>query len=587
MFQAKSIWILFLLGISMAYAQDVQFEVKISKEKIGLNERLRVIFEMNKDGDNFDPPDFANFQVVMGPIHNISQSWVNGKFKYSKAYTYIVSPVKKGKLRIGQASITIDGTLYKTSPKTVEVTAAVSNPSINKTADNVADENIHLVAELSKSKPFLNEGISIVYKLYVSPNVSVSNYEWAESPKYNNFWSQDIPITKIVAKTGTYKGEQYRYVVLKRVVLYPQKTGKLEIEPLLLNVSVDVPTNRRDFFGSRIYTQVIKKVAAGNLIIHSKPLPTEGRPANFSGAVGQFDFEVTASKSALNAGESLQAKVIVSGKGNLKLLDIPKLQLPAALEVYDPEVEQKVATTLSGMQGKVLHNYTVVPAYQGIYPIPKINFNYFDPKSASYKSIASEELIVDVIEGPTNNTQNTNTNTVNKQVVVANNNTFLFNKTSSHWLPVQQNYFFGSKAYYLWLLLPLLAIPIAWIVDRKQKKIAADVTGNKVRKANRLAKKYLSAAKKALDKEDAFYIALEKALHNYLKAKLHIETSDFSKDKIQQLLEDKGVSSDGVVQFLGLLKNCELARYTPATSSAMQSDYNQAVEVIAIIDKHL
>lgn len=587
MFRLKLLIIL-CLWYSFSLAQDVQFEVKLSKEKIGLNERLRVIFEMNKDGDNFQPPSFQGFQVIMGPIHNVSQSWINGKMKYSKAYTYILSPNIKGKLTIGQSKITIDGKEYKSAQKTVEVTASVANPNINKTADNVADDNIHFVAELSKSSPYINEGITLIYKLYVSPRVSVSNYELADSPKYNNFWSQDIPVTKITPNVGTYKGEQYRYVILKRVVLYPQKAGKLEIKPLALNVHVDVPTNRRDFFGSRIYTQVVKKVAAGNVIIHAKSLPEAGKPEDFSGAVGQFDFNVSTSKQELNAGESLQAKVIVSGKGNLKLLTIPKLQLPSALEVYEPEVEQKVATTLSGMQGSVLNNYTVVPSFQGKYPIPAVSFNYFDPKSKTYKVLQSKELLIDVIEGPTNTAVvNSSSNTGKKQIVVANPKAFAFNKTSARWTAKIAPHFFNSKSYYLWLLLPITLIPIALFVNRKHKQKAADITGNRIRKANRLAKKYLSAAKKALDKEEAFYVALEKALHNYLKAKLHIETADFSKDKIAKLLDEKSVSETGIQGFLELLKNCELARYTPASSTAMQADYNKAVDVIGSIDKQL
>ena len=296
----------------MAQGNDaVTFEMKLSKPKLGLNERLRVDFVMNRDGDNFNPPDFSGFKVIMGPSQSISSSWINGVRSYSKSYSYTLSPTSKGKFTIKQATIVIGGETYKSLASEVEVTAAVDKPSDQMTADDVADENLHLVAEISKTDPFLNEAITVIYKLYVSPNISVSNYQPLDNPTYNNFWSQDIKVTALSAQNGTYKGKPYRYVILKRVVLYPQKSGELDIEPLSLDVTVDVPTGRRDFFGQRMYAQTNKTVSAGNRTINVKPLPLANQPSDFNGAVGDFDFAVTTSKKNLNATESLQATVEV------------------------------------------------------------------------------------------------------------------------------------------------------------------------------------------------------------------------------------------------------------------------------------
>ena len=345
----------FLFLLSGLKAQDnnaVTFEVKLSKDKLGINERLRVDFTMNKDGDDFVAPNFEGFQVVMGPSQAISSSWVNGVRSYSKTYSYTLAPTARGNFTIKQATIVIDGKTYKSSPKQVEVTAAVDKPSDQMTADDVADESLHLVAEVSKDDPFLNEAVSVVYKLYVSPSISVTNYRPLDNPKYNNFWSQDIPITRLSAENGTFDGKPYRYVVLKRVVLYPQKSGELEIEPLSLEVTVEVPTSRRDFFGQRMYTSTNKTVSAGRRTLDVKALPTLGKPENFGGAVGDFDFTVTTSKNNLKASESFQAKVEVSGKGNLKLFQLPEPSLPGSLEVYEPEFEESVRTTLYGGTGK-------------------------------------------------------------------------------------------------------------------------------------------------------------------------------------------------------------------------------------------
>lgn len=572
-------------------AQDkgaVTFEMKLSKDQLGINERLRVDFAMNKDGDNFTPPDFKGFRVLMGPSQSISSSWINGVRSYSKTYSYTLAPTARGKFTIKQASIVINGKIYKSLAKKVEVSAAVAMINGEKSPDAIADDNLHLVAEISKTNPYLNEAISVVYKLYVSPQISVSNYRPLDNPKYNNFWSQDMQVSRLNAQTGTFKGKSYRYVILKRVVLYPQKSGNLEIEPLSLEVTVDVPTNKRDFFGSRVYTQTNKTVSAGKRTINVKALPEKGKPADFGGAVGDFNFSVTTSKTHLNASESLQAKVEISGKGNLKLFQLPKPNLPSSLEVYEPEFNEAVKTNIVGMQGKVSDSYTVVPAYKGKYPIPSISFSYFNPKTKQYITANSNEILINVIEGPTNSvTNNTQSTSGNKQVVVSTGDQFSFIKTKTKLQAIGENYFFGSTRFYLWLLLPLLLIPFYILFQNKRDAISNDVVGKRVKKANKLVKKYLSTAKAQLRNKDSFYVALEKALHNYLKAKLKIETSEFSKDKIQILLSEKQIDPANIDAFIHLLKSCESARYSPFSNVQMQQDYDRACEVISLMDKQL
>lgn len=578
---------MFLLASVIASAQ-VTFEAKVSKKKLGINERLRVDFEMNKDGDNFNPPDFANFMVVGGPNQAVSNSWINGKRTYSKTYSYFLAPKRQGTFTISQATIEIEGEIYKTTPIQITVTAAVDKPKDGNNADYIASENIHLVAEVSKTNPYLNEAITVVYKLYVSPNTGVSNWREIDNPKYSDFWSQNIDIKGLKVQNGTYKGEDYRYVVLRKTVLYPQKTGKLEIEPLSLDITVEVPTNRRDIFGARLMSQVHKTVSAGNRTIVVKPLPEKGKPSDFTGAVGDFNFKVTTSKYELNASESLQAKVEVTGKGNLKLFELPKLNLPSSLEVYEPEHSENVRTNLDGMQGSISDSYTVVPQYKGKYPIPSISFSYFDLKTESYKTINSNELVIDVLEGPTSNASEDITSANgNKQRVVLNNNQFAFVKTNTDFVSTKPNHFFKSLAFWSAMIVPFLAIPLVIVFKRHQEKRQADVFGNKIRKADKLAKKYLGEAKKEMDKKETFYIALERALHNYLKAKLHIETSDFSKDRISDLLESKGVDGNAILSFNAILENCELARYTPINHVEMQKDYDLAAKTITIIDKEV
>nr|WP_321228973.1 BatD family protein [uncultured Psychroserpens sp.] len=581
--------LLIVLTSSMTFAQ-IKFEAKVSKTKLGQNERLRVDFIMNKDGDNFEAPDFENFQVIGGPNTSVSNSWLNGAHSYAKTYSYFLAPQKQGRFTIKSASIEIEGKTYKTNAVTVQVTNAVKRPNDPYNVEGVASENIHLVAEVSKEDPYLNEAITVVYKLYVSPNTGVSNWRELDNPRYNDFWSQKIDTKGLRVQNGTYKGEDYRYVVLRKTVLYPQKSGKLEIEPLTLDVTVEVPTNRRDIFGGMHMAQTNRTVSAGSRTINVKPLPEEGKPDDFTGAVGDFKFNVMTSKSELNASESLRATVEVTGKGNLKLFQLPKLTLPSSLEVYEPEHNETIRTNTNGMQGSIADSYTIVPQYKGKYPIPSISFSYFDLETQTYKRVSSGEIIIDVIEGPINTSSgddNLATANGDKKEVTLNNDQFAFVKTKANLKPIASQDFFKSTAFWGSLLSPFLLIPLALVYRKEKEKRNADVFGNKIRKADKLAKKYLGEAKKALGNKEAFYIALEKALHNYLKAKLQIETSDFSKEKIEEILIERQVNEPTVKEFISILQHCELARYTPITNVEMQQDYDKAASTISIIDKEI
>lgn len=579
---------LFLLIGTVLFAQDVQFNAKLSKNRLGVNERLRVDFIMNQDGDNFRAPSFEGFSVVGGPSQTTSRQWVNGKSSFSKTYSYVLSPTKRGNLEIGQAEITVGGQVYKSPPVPVTVTAAVEVPKDPNDPTYLAKEKVHLVAEVSKNSPYLNEAFTIVYKLYVSKETSVNNWRELDSPKFADFWSQSADEKQFKIYEGKYKGEDYRYVILRRTVLYPQKIGKLEIEPLSLSVAVSVPTNRRDIFGRILSKSANITVSAPIRTVDVKPLPDAGKPDYFSGAVGEFDFKVTSTKDTLDAGEAFQLKLQVQGRGNLKLFELPKPNLPSTLEVYEPENSDKIRTNLAGMSGLKEDTYTVVPQFKGSYPIPPLSFTYFNPKTKSYERITSQERVITVENGPTDTASAiSDTNDTKQQQVVASNNQFQYIKTTTNLKPVTQEKFFKSTLFWMLSLLPFLLIPIAILVRKKKESYANDVTGNRIRKADKLARKFLATAKKNLGSQKEFYIAMERALHNYLKAKLNITTSEMSKDRITRLLKERDVDQNTTIEFISLLESCEFARYTPASSVAMQQDYDKAVRVISAIDKQL
>ena len=574
----------------MAQGTDaVSFQAKVSKKKLALNERLRVDFQMNKDGDNFVTPSFSDFVVVGGPNQSVSNSWDGKQRRFTKIYSYFLAPKKMGVFTIAEATIEIDGVVFKTNPITVKVTKAQEKPDDPNDPDYIVQENIHLVTEVSKTNPYLNEPITVVYKLYVAPKAGISNYREIESPKFNGFWSQNIEDRGLKIQNGTYKGEEYRYVTLRKAVLYPQKTGELIIEPLSLDITLEVPTNRRDIYGRQIKNQAHRTITASTRSVTVKALPEEGKPANFTGAVGDFKFNVTTTKSSLNATESLQAKIEVSGKGNLKLFQLPKLTTPSTLEVYDPEHAENVRVNLAGMQGQISDSYTIIPQYKGKFPIPPISFSYFDLKTKKYVEVTSQDIVVNVLEGPIYAEADNNLPlaTNGKDSNVLNQKQFASIKTQTSFVSKENETFLNSSIFWTSLLGPLLAIPLALFYRRKRDERQADVSGNRKRKADRLAKKYLSEAKKALGQKESFYIALEKALHNYLKGRLSITTSDLSKDKITGLLTQRGVDTAVVLDFEAILENCDLARYTPITDVTMQQDYDKAATTINQIDKQI
>jgi len=584
----KKFYILsFLVLTTQVFFAQIEFETSVSKNNLGVNQRFKIEFSVNKQGaDNFKPPSFNNFKVVGGPSSSVNQSWINGKVSFSQSYIYILEPKDEGEFTIEPATIEYEGETIKSNTVKVTVSKAVEIPKDPNNPEYVAQQNIHLVAEVSNISPYVGEGIFVVYKLFVSENISVNDWRVTESPQYNGFWNQDIEVSEINVQKGKYNGEDYRYIVLKKAILIPNRAGELSIEPMTMDFSVGVPTGRGDFFGNMITRNISYSTSSAIKNVKVKELPEEGKPIDFTGAVGEFDFKVYADKNELKANDAAQIIVEVSGRGNLKLFEIPKITTPTELEVYTPEHKEQVLTSLNGLRGSVSDIYTVVPQYKGKYKIPEVSFSYFNPTEKKYKTIQVDAIIVDVLEGKELPSTIDSMASI-KQKVVANNNNFRFINLNTEFKPIEEKEFLYSTQFYLLLLLPFLAIPIGIFIGKKRAERAGDIFGNKIRLADRLARKYLAQAKKQLGKKAAFYIALEKALHNFLKAKLQVETSDISKEKIEEILKDKGVDKITIKEFIDVLNDCDFARFTPTTNVMMEQEYHKAKDVITKIDKQL
>ncbi len=583
----RKIIFIYLLLSGLYINAQIDFDLRVSKKKLAVNERLRLDFVMNQNGDNFTPPSFEDFNLVGGPNQSVSNSWINGKRSFSKTFTYFLAPKKKGIYKIGAAQISFEGSKYETDPVSVEVSSSVAKPSGSSSVEYLADENMHLVAEISKIDPYLNEAITVVYKLYFRDPIKISDAREIQSPKFSDFWSSSIKIPQLKVESGSYKGESYNQVVWKKSILYSQKTGKLVIEPLALSLVIEIPTKRRDFFGNTIYKQVSRSVNAGKRILNVKELPDENKPSEFSGAVGDFKLDFLINKKSLKAQESFQSVVKVSGKGNLKLFKLPKIKAPSSIELFEPEYKEEIKTTLSGMEGTIQNTYTMVPQVQGKYPIPQIEFTYFDPNKESYVTLNSIDYVVDVYGNSSLSNSIKSQEKIDQDLKISTDGAFGFIKLKSKFTPINKVEFWNKSIFWFIVFSPLVLLPIIILIRKLWKSRTFDENDLKLKRRSKLAIKFLGNAKKHINNKPEFYDSLEKAFHNYLKAKLRIETVDIQRDIVVNSLVKKGANTSTIDSFMIILDNCDMARYSKITNVKMKQDYYSAIDIIEKLDNEI
>ena len=575
----KKLLILLLTFNTLIISSQVKFDVSVSKSKLGLNERLRVDFVMNQNGDNFSPPKFENFQIIGGPNQSIKTSYVNGERSFSKTYSYFLKPLKKGTLKISQASIEIDNETYKSLPIEVTITDSVKQPS-DAVTQYYNDDDIELRALISKGSPFLNEPITVVYKLYYKAPINISDARETETPKFKDFWSQTIKIPQLKVQREVYKGQNYNVVEWRKVVLYPQRVGELEISPLSLNLVLDVPTDKRDFFGNVIYDQTSQLISTGMRRINVKNLPNLGKPDSFTGAVGEFEFDVILNKNSLRATESFQAELKVKGSGNLKLFDLPNILVPNSMELFEPEREELINTNLSGMSGSISKLFTVIPRFQGNFPIEEVEFSYFNPETEKYKILKSPRLTIDVFDGPalSNSITNDNSN------IITADDSFRFIKIKGNLKEIKNDIFFESKLFYALVASPfafLLSLFAFTVYRRKRKESSYEL----IRIEERLIYKMIDSAKDAIGDKILFYDKIEKAIIKSLIVKFSIRMESLNKEKIQQIGQEKGLLRNDITLIIKLIENCEKAKYSQSSDSIMNKDLENARKAINSILK--
>lgn len=595
-----------MITVSLKMFADDEVTLRAAAPDVVVNgDQFRLTYTVNsQDVKDFLAPQAKGFDVLMGPSRSQQSSTqiINGKVSSSRSitYTYILMAVSEGTFNIPAASIEVDGKKIFSNPLTIKVLPkdkedANSNQSQGnsgissrnqKTSGRITDKDLFVLATASKTKVHEQEAILVTYKAYTTVDL---RQLLGKMPDQQGFYVQEVELpTQKTFKLEHYKGRNYNTVVYRQYVLFPQKSGKLEIPAVTFDAVVAQRVAVSDdpfeaFFNGGGYVEVNKKIVAPKLVINVDPLPS--KPEGFSGGVGTFSLKSDISTTELKANEAVTIKLTISGTGNMKLVSAPEVKFPHDFEIYDPKIEDNYELTANGLSGTKTIEYLAIPRHAGNFTVPAIEFKYFDIASEKYKTLTTEAYELKVAKGDGSaSSQQVIADFTNKENVKVLGTDILFIKTGDTALRQKGNYFFGTTAYYLWYIIPFLLFIVFVVIYRKQAVENANVAKVKTKKANKVATKRMKLAGKLLseNKVNEFYDEVLKALWGYISDKLNIPVSKLSRDNIEAELSGHGVSEDLIKEFIGTLSECEFARYAPGNQNeAMDKVYSASVDVIS------
>lgn len=576
-----------MLGAFWAKAQ-VKFTASSNRTTVGRNEQFQVEFELNARGSGFSAPDFSNFRVVQGPMRGQSTQIINFKRSESLTFSYVLRAKNTGTFTIGPASIEVDGKTYSSEPLTIKVSQ--ESPRANDPNDpySIAARSAFIKVIPSKTNLYQGEPFVASYKLFLKTNVGQPQIE--SEPDFTGFYRENVEVKRISTSPEMYQGERYEAGVIRQMVLIPQRSGSIRPGLVEIQLPTAVPTNQRDFF-NRPVSRTINQTSTDNFpTVRVKPLPKEGQPSDFDGAVGDYEFKVSLSRNEIDASESVTLVVELKGKGNIKLVDAPEPEIPNAFEAYDPEYKENIRINGGGMSGTKTYKYLLIPRYGGTYKIPPLSFSYFDPDRERYETITTEELEIKVTggaaqpataNGGAGNTETEKVGFIGKDI--------LFIKTDPGNLSKKGQSYLGSAVFYTVLGGSGVAFAgmllFFFLVTNRQK----DYRKERSQKASKLARKHLAQAKKELgqNNKEAFYLALTNALWGYFSDKFSIPNSQLSKEMIEEKLAANGVSSETTQQVMEIMNRAEMARFTSTADFSPQRDYDDTALLITQIEREV
>lgn len=576
----------FLITGHLAMAQ-VRFTASVNKNHVGKNEEFTLQFTVNAMGRNFQAPDLSDFYVLRGPSRSQSTQIINFERSEEMSISYVLRAKTTGMLSIGAGTIEVGGTEYRSQPLAIQVSE--ESPRKNDPNDPyaIAARSAFIKAITSKSTVYQGEPFVASYKLYF--NADIGRFEILEQPDFTGFYKSDIEIKTIKQDREMYKGEQFNTGIINQMVLIPQRSGSIRPGLVEIRLPTAIPTNRRDIFGRRM-TQTVDQTSTDNFPgITVKPLPERGKPSNFYGAVGDYSLDVSLSREELTANESVTLTIKISGSGNIKLVDIEKPEIPSAFEAYDPKYSENITVNGSGMRGSKTYEYLLIPRYGGTYKIPEIKFSYFDPRKERYETLTAPEREITVTGGTPMPGNNGGVASSEKEDVNFIGKDILFIKTKSSGFRKKDESFITSTGFYaaLGTIGATFVGMLGFFLFTSNRKV--DMSQTKSLKASKMARKHLSQAKKEMDagNSEAFYLELSSALWGYFSDKFSIPQSKLTKELIYETLMDKGIDKSTADHVNDIMNRAEMARFTAASNTTPNKDYEETALLITKIDSQV
>ena len=600
--------ILFFILISTvigAWADNITFTAN-APEVVVSGDQFRLSYTINSQKvRDFRAPSIKEFEVLMGPSRSTQSSTqiINGNVTSTSTitFTYILMAGKEGTYKIPGATIVADGNNYTSNSVEIKVlppdqsSGAGSGNSRNSSRNQansgkITDKELFMMATASKTNVYEQEAILLTYKVYTQVNLTELR---GDIPDLKGFHTQEVELPN--QKTWTlehFNGRNYNTTIWRQLVLFPQQTGKIEIPSVTFEGTVSQMVASADpfdaFFNGGNYVNITKNLVTPKLTINVKELPA-GKPANFSGGVGEFTLSSSISTQELKTNDAVTIKLVISGTGNMKLINTPEVGFPQDFEIYDPKVDNKFNLTRNGLAGNKVIEYLAIPRHAGTYTIPPIEFSYVDLKSQSYKTLKTDAYTLNVAKGEGNADQVV-ANFTSKEDLKVLGQDIRYIKTGNTRLTQKDDYFYGSTSYWLWYIVPLALFIAFMVVYRKQAMENANVAKVRTKKANKVATKRMKNAGKLLaeKKSEAFYDEVLKALWGYISDKLSIPVSQLSKDNIEEELQKHQVADELIKEFINNLNDCEFARYAPGNQDEkMDKIYSSAIDVISKMENSI
>lgn len=600
----KSIVLFLILFAALAtFSQDVKF-IASARQTVSLGEQFYVKYSVNAEGSSFKGPSFKGFDLVSGPNSSSSSSVqiINGKVSQSLeiTFTYILYASKEGSFNIPSATILVNGKIYSSNSLSIQVVKGKggnNNQQQNQQQNQSSgsDESIFIRAVSSNSKPMLGEQVIVTYKLYTT--VPVVQYSITKAPSYNGFWSYDLLKDKDKPKqyNEDYDGKRYMVAEIRKVALFPQKSGSLKIDPLDVEAVVQIQQKRKhsnnDFFDDFFYSGVqnVKRTLSSNSVnISALPLPSNNKPADFSGAVGTFTLKSSVTNNTVKANEAINIKFTISGKGNLKLIDKMNINFPPDFEVYDPKITENISTTSGVVSGTKTFDYLIIPRNKGKFTIEPVLFSYFDLDKKAYSTLSSQNFVFDILKG--DGQTNTVVSSVNQEDIKYIGTDIRHIKTRNGSFSIVGSSFYSSTMFYLAFAIPFILFFIIVVFLRDYINKQKDLVFVKNKRATKIARLRLQKAGKMLEsnqKQD-FYEEISLALWGYMNDKFNIPLSELSLNIALEELMKKGIDIETTNSFANIINNCEYARFAPSAEvENTNSIYSEAIEIITKIENKL